>query len=212
MKAAADMPSSFVAPTVGEQQLVDVQPADESSPQLHITSSSPINSTFTDNNSMSLAPDDSDDVWSDAREAIDTEDDSNLLHQSSGARGDNTTNPNLITVSESVSEVVGQKETVVESIKNSTPEIGTVLEPRTPVEVADSTRSHVDAERATSLPPSLIQPMPALPTTPSVQYSASLDVPSAASRSISPSPTHQSSTSLDRRQSRRRSTLMALDV
>lgn len=169
---------------------------------------SPIaSSTCTDNNgSVSTAPEDSDEIWSDAQEVAEAEGDTlgtqqeieeieDSLDERASARG-------------AASGVVPEMDElkVIHEDHKSSSEVMTIEEPSSlvasPVEMSEQ------SDFATAGPPSL--GVPSSPTASASMHvgSASLEVPSSSASARAASITSsQSASALDRRQSRRRSTV-----
>lgn len=170
---------------------------------------SPVTSSACTENdgSMATAPEDGDEVWSDAQEITEADEDAGTTQQKpeeTSRTFDDGANVN--------SAISGLKPELDETILADEDNKGSseVIEVEAPPSIVRPVDSTGRAPVATAGHPSReTSSMPSSPTASSSMHaSASLDVPSSSTsaRAVSPSPT-QSSHGLDRRQSRRRSTI-----
>lgn len=165
------------------------------------------------NVTMATVPEEGDEIWSDAQEAIEVEERAEVEQQ--GTEGADRAFDTARTGSRGVMEQPDADDfKLITQVDKSASDVVTVEQPPSPLPSPIDT-SEQRTHAATPIPPSLH--MSSAPSSPTASASAhtrassrdgpsSFLTPSASARPVSPSPT-QSSHGLERRQSRRRSTI-----
>lgn len=204
-------------PTMGDEVLavvqVDLAARSQAMAPSHTAVRPLTDPSFAVNNSsMSTVPEDSDEAWADAPEPADTDDDASEIQQitESDGRSSRTSThplsglPSATNVDElKEAEVSGKsfQETIMTTSLHEPPPFSSASD-ETPGNAEESSIMNASTVTSITVPSSRTASV-------SGHLGSSIDVASSSShtRPISPAPTSQSASALDRRQTRRRSVL-----